>query len=183
MHTNTTNLIWIDLETTALDLDKNSILEIAVHITDPHLKILDKALTLAIHHSDQVLDSMDEWNTTHHGESGLIARSRKSKITMQEAEEQVLHHIKRYTEPESSPLCGNSVWFDKSVLRKYMKKLYRYFSHRIIDVSSIKELVYRWYPDVPHFEKNKRHQALDDIHESIAELAYYREKVFKDIRD
>lgn len=179
MYNPTINLIWIDLEMTGIDPDKNSILEIAVHITDPNIKILDEGLNLAIHHSDLVLNSMDKWNTRHHGESGLIDRSRQSKITMRKAEDKVLQHIKQYTKPKSSPLCGNSIWFDKMFIRNYMNKLYQYLFYRIVDVSSIKELIYRWYPDLPHFEKAKRHQALGDIRESIAELAYYREKVFK----
>jgi len=176
-----TNLIWIDLEMTGLDPDINSILEIAVHVTDSNLKILDKGLSLSIHHPDQMLNSMDKWNTKHHGESGLIDRSRKSKITMKKAEARVLQHIKQYTEPELSPLCGNSVWLDKLFLRKYMTNLHKYFFFRIIDVTTIKELVHRWYPNIPRFKKADSHQALTDILESIAELVYYKEKVFRKV--
>lgn len=182
MHPTTTNLIWIDLEMTGLNPDINSILEVAVHITDSNLKILDKGLNLAIHHPDKILNSMDEWNTKHHRETGLIDRSKRSKITMAEAESQVLKHIKQYTKPQLSPLCGNSIWLDRLFLHKYMANLHKYFFYRTIDVTSIKELVYRWYPDIPRFKKAETHQALTDIQESIAELVYYREKVFKDIK-
>ena len=174
------NLVWVDLEFSGLDYNTEVILEIATIITDDSLKIIAEGPNLAIHHSDSVLEAMDEWNTEHHGKSGLIDRVKKSADTHQSAEEKTLDFIRKFCEKGQAPLCGNSVHMDRQFIRKYMPDIDNFLHYRIIDVSTIKELSYRWYADLEKFIKQEKHEALEDIRESIAELQYYREKVFKE---
>ncbi|MFB6372647.1 MAG: oligoribonuclease [Bradymonadaceae bacterium] len=173
------NLVWIDLEMSGLDPDNDVILEIATIVTGPDLEIVAEGPSLVIHQSDEILEGMDEWNTKHHGESGLTERVRASEIDTEEAETRTLEFLREYVEPESAPLCGNSIGQDRRFLYRYMPDLSDFLHYRNIDVSSIKELVARWYDDVDPPQKETRHRALDDIRESIEELRYYRNQVFK----
>lgn len=177
------NLIWIDLEMTGLDTETDQIIEIATIVTDSQLNTLAEGPVLAIHQSDQLLNNMDEWNTKHHGESGLLQRVRASTIDEQEAERQTLAFLQNYIEAGKSPMCGNSICQDRRFLHRCMPELERYFHYRNLDVSTLKELARRWYPEeiLKGFKKQGAHLALDDIRESIAELRYYREHLFREI--
>ncbi len=172
-------LVWIDLEMTGLDPDRCTILEIATLVTDGDLRIVAEGPEIAIHHPDAVLDAMDPWCIEHHGASGLTDACRRSEIDLAEAERRTLAFLERHCTPGTSPLCGNSVWQDRRFLARYMPKVEAFLHYRIVDVSSIKELASRWYPDLAPFEKKETHRALDDIRESVAELAYYRQRVFR----
>jgi oligoribonuclease len=168
-------LIWIDLEMTGLNPDINRILEIAVIVTDDNLNILAEGPVLAIHQEEKDLLLMDEWNTTHHNESGLISRVVKSNVSEAQAEKKVLDFIKQYVDPKQSPICGNSIYQDRRFLVRYMPELEAFFHYRNIDVSTVKELARRWAPEVyASVKKQGKHLALDDIRESIAELLHYR---------
>jgi oligoribonuclease len=171
-------LVWIDLEMTGLDPDKMVILEIASIITDDALNIIAEGPNIAINYPEEVLSRMEEWSMTHHTASGLLARARASKHDRARAEKETIDFLQLHCRKDESPLCGNSVWQDRRFLARHMQELEGFFHYRIIDVSSIKELVRRWYPSLPPYEKNKSHLALEDIRESISELKYYREKVF-----
>jgi oligoribonuclease len=179
MTTSKDNLVWMDLEMTGLDPEIDTILEIATIITDGDLNIIAEGPNIVVHQPDALLDGMDEWNTTHHGASGLTARVRASRITMAEAEQQTLDFIRQYVPERSSPLCGNSIHQDRRFLVPYMPELEAWVHYRNIDVSTIKELVLRWYPGIKAPLKEAEHLALADIRESIAELAFYREKLFR----
>ena len=172
-------MVWMDLEMTGLDVEACSIIEIATLITDNELEVVARGPVLAIHQPDELLDAMDTWNTKHHTASGLLERVRESTVTMEEAEARTLAFLKEYIAEGTSPLCGNSIWQDRRFLSKYMRAVNSYLHHRLIDVSTIKELVYRWYP--PAFyppPKAQAHLALEDILESIEELRFYRDHVF-----
>jgi oligoribonuclease len=174
------NLIWIDLEMTGLDPTKDRIIELATIVTDSELNILAEGPVFAIHQSDELLASMDEWNTEHHNSSGLVERVKNSQADESEAELQTVEFLKRYTEAGKSPMCGNSVWQDRRFLARYMPMLESYFHYRLIDVSTLKELAFRWAPDIYEgFKKDSHHLALEDIRDSIAELKYYRQFLFK----
>jgi len=175
-----TPLVWIDLEMSGLDPDTCEILEIATIVTDPDLVILAEGPELIIHQPDSVLEAMDEWCTQHHGDSGLTAAVKASKISLAEAEKLTVDFLKEHVEAGSSPLCGNSIWQDRRFLVKHMPTLDAFLHYRLIDVSTVKELARRWYPDVTAPKKGESHRALDDIRESIAELSFYRERVFTD---
>lgn len=173
-----TNLVWMDLEMTGLNPDTDRILEIATLVTDKDLNIIAEGPNLIVHQSDAVLDGMDEWCTTHHGESGLTARVRASEINEQAAEEQTLAFMQQWAEPGQSPLCGNSIWQDRRFLIRYMPSLDQYCHYRNIDVSTLKELARRWRPEVLEgVNKQGSHRALDDIKESIGELQHYRKEL------
>ena len=173
---NTLNLIWIDLEMTGLDPDSDRIIEVATVVTDPNLNVLDEGPSLVINQSNALLDSMDEWNTAQHGRSGLTDRVRSSVLTEKEAMNQTLDFLKKWVPEGSSPMCGNSIGQDRRFLVKYMPDLASFFHYRNLDVSTIKELIRRWRPDLEGgFSKKGNHLAMDDIYDSIAELAYYRE--------
>jgi len=174
------NLGWIDLEMTGLDPKTCVILEIACLVTDKDLNILAEGPVLAVHQSDATLDAMDDWNQKHHGHSGLIKRVKESKVTAEEAERQALEFFSLHLKPQASPLCGNSIHMDRLFISKYMPKLEAFFHYRNIDVSTVKELVKRWYGPEAIPKKMEKHQALEDIRESIGELKFYREKCFKD---
>ena len=173
------NLIWVDLEMTGLDPEHDVIIEIASLITDAHLNILATGPELAIHQPDAVLDGMDEWCTRTHGASGLTDRIRASRIDVAEAERQTLEFTARWIPAGASPLCGNSISHDRRFLRRYMPAFDRHLHYRNVDVSTIKELVRRWYPASQHAPQKKgSHLALDDIRESVLELRHYRDHLF-----
>lgn len=174
------NLVWIDLEMTGLDPDRDSIIEIATVVTDKHLVVLAEGPVFAIHHSDDVLDAMDEWNTRQHRESGLASRVRESTVTMREAEHRTLVFLRRYAEKGLSPICGNSICQDRRFLVRHMPELAAFFHYRNLDVSTLKILASLWVPSVAtRFEKQSAHLALADIHDSIRELRFYRENLLK----
>ena len=172
-------LIWIDLEMTGLNPDTDDILEIATLITDEQLRPVAEGPVLAIHHDDAVLERMDAWNQRTHGASGLIRRVRESRLRYRAAEDQTLAFLAQHVPAAVSPMCGNSICQDRRFLARHMPRLERYFHYRNLDVSTLKELSYRWYPQLPRFPKEERHEALADIRESLAELAYYRERIFR----
>jgi len=170
------NLIWIDLEMTGLNPATDVIIEMATIVTDAQLNVLAEGPVLAIHQPDEVLAQMDEWNTRQHGGSGLTQRVRESKITLAEAEAATLAFLAQWVPAKASPICGNSIGQDRRFLHKYMPELEAYFHYRNLDVSTLKELVARWAPELQAgFKKGDTHLALADIRESIAELRYYRE--------
>ena len=172
-------LIWIDLEMTGLKPEEHVILEIASVITDDQLEIVAEGPNIAVHVREEALDLMEDWSRIHHGQSGLLDRVRSSPDVCRSAEEKTLEFLSKHCDKEESPLCGNSVTQDRRFLYVHMPRLEAFLHYRIIDVSSIKELVKRWYPQLPAFEKRKSHLALDDIKESIEELKYYRQQVFR----
>ena len=177
---NPQNLIWIDLEMTGLDPDSDVIIEMATIVTDSELNTLAEGPVIAIHHSDEVLARMDEWNTRPHGASGLTQRVRESKVGMAEAEAQTIAFLEQWVPKGKSPICGNSICQDRRFLYRHMRNLENYFHYRNLDVSTLKELAARWAPDVrDSFKKGNTHLALDDIRESIAELRHYREHFIK----
>jgi oligoribonuclease len=181
MSTNANHLIWIDLEMTGLNPEKDRIIEIATVITDSDLHVIEEGPAFAIRQPDELLDQMDEWNTTHHTRSGLVQRVKESVIDDAKAEAATLEFIKKHVPPGKSPLCGNTIWQDRRFLARYMPTLEQYFHYRLIDVSTLKELALRWAPRVYNgvTKKESRHRAYDDIIESIEELRYYREHFLK----
>lgn len=180
MNPKSDNLIWIDLEMTGLDTDNDRILEIATIVTDAHLNILAEGPNLVIFQPDELLNKMDNWNTRQHYGSGLVERVRSSGVSEQEAEAQTIEFLMHHVPPGKSPMCGNSICQDRRFLHRCMPKLEQYFHYRNLDVSSVKELALRWSPDIlAGLKKESRHRALEDIHDSIAELRYYRENFFK----
>ena len=172
------HLVWMDLEMTGLDPQQDHILEIATIITDSELNIVAEGPNLAIHQPDHILAGMDEWCQSHHGASGLTERVRQSTLSLQDAERQTLAFIRQYVPERASPLCGNSIHQDRRFLVRYMPQLEAWLHYRNIDVSTIKELARRWYPDFTPPVKSETHLALADIRESIAELAAYRQHLF-----
>lgn len=174
-------MVWIDCEMSGLDPERERLLEIAVLVTNSELEVLAEGPVLAIHQSDECLAGMDEWNQRTHGASGLVERVRASKLDEAEAERQVLEFLGPFAESGCAHLAGNSVGQDRRFLERYMRKLNEYLHYRIIDVSTIKELARRWYPKELEAAPPKRevHRALDDIRESLAELRYYRETIFR----
>lgn len=178
---NELHLVWMDLEMTGLDPDRDTILEIATLITDGALTVVAEGPVLAIHHPRQVLNAMDQWNREHHAASGLTERVLASAVTTGEAESRTLAFVKSYCPVRISPLCGNSVCQDRRFLARHMPALEAYLHYRNIDVSTVKELVRRWYPHGPQPpEKTHAHLALEDIRESIEELRFYRQHYFVD---
>ena len=174
------NLVWMDLEMTGLNPLQDRILEIATIITDSDLNIVAEGPALAIHQSATMLDEMNSWCKEHHGASGLTERVRKSSITENQAELQTLAFIKKYVPTKTSPLCGNSIYQDRRFLFQFMPTLEDYFHYRLLDVSTLKVLAQRWAPEVAEgFTKESTHTALQDIRDSIEELRYYRDRVWK----
>lgn len=173
-------LVWMDMEMSGLDPDRDVILEVATLITDANLEVVAEGPVIAVHQPDAVLEAMDDWNREHHGASGLTARVRASRLSVADAEAQTLTFVRQHCSDRSSPLCGNSIHQDRRFLARYMPTLDAALHYRNIDVSTVKELVRRWYPNGPTPpEKRHAHLALDDIRESITELRFYREHVFR----
>jgi oligoribonuclease len=170
-------LVWIDLEMTGLKPDVDVIIEMAIIVTNADLDVVAEGPVIAINQSEAVLGAMDEWNKRTHGGSGLIQRVRDSKYTMASAEARMMEFLRVLVEPNSSPMCGNSICQDRRFLARHMPTLEGFFHYRNLDVSTLKELARRWAPGIiPGFSKRGEHMALADIQESIRELAYYREQ-------
>jgi oligoribonuclease len=171
-------LIWIDMEMTGLQPDTDRIIEIAVLVTDADLRMVAQSPVWVLHQPDEVLDAMDSWNKATHAKTGLIARVRASALTEAQAEAQALEFLAQHLPPNTSPMCGSSICQDRRFLARWMPKLESYFHYRNLDVSTLKELVRRWKPDLlKGFTKEGKHEALADILESIEELKYYRKTV------
>lgn len=170
----------MDLEMTGLDPKTCTILEIGVIITDSQLNVLAEGPAIAIHHSDRVLSGMELWSKHHHKLSGLTEECRASKISLKKAQKEALEFVREYCPKNTAPLCGNSISQDRRFLFKYMPRLEAYLFYRNIDVSSVKELVQRWYPTEFHMAKgaHRSHRVMDDIRKSIEELKFYRDKIF-----
>jgi oligoribonuclease len=174
------NMVWIDMEMTGLDPEKEGIIEVASIVTDKDLNIIDEGPDLVIKQPEKLMKAMDSWNQKHHGSSGLRDAVKKSKINVKKAEKKTLEFIKKYCVPHKNCLCGNSIYQDRRFIIKYMPRLDEFLHYRMIDVSTIKELVRRWYPkDKGLPQKSESHRALADIRESIEELRYYRKHYFK----
>ncbi|XP_047531076.1 probable oligoribonuclease isoform X1 [Vanessa atalanta] len=183
LHSNSAakRIVWVDLEMTGLDVEKDHILEIACLVTDCNLNLIAEGPNIIIHQPDEILSNMNAWCIAQHGESGLTKASRESNVSVLEAENQILNFVKSHVPEKKCPLGGNSVYMDRIFIRKYMPNLNDYLHYRIIDVSSIKELAKRWYQKeysrIP--QKKFQHRCLNDIKESIEELNYYRVNIFK----
>jgi oligoribonuclease len=170
------NLIWIDLEMTGLIPEQHRIIEIATIVTDARLNVLAEGPVIAVYQPEHELAAMDEWNTQQHGESGLVQRVRDSRIGEAEAQALTLEFLARWVPAGRSPMCGNSICQDRRFLARWMPELERYFHYRNLDVSTLKELCQRWAPQLmAGLNKSSTHVALNDVRDSIAELAYYRE--------
>ena len=173
---NAKNLAWLDMEMTGLNPDTDRIIEVAMIITDSDLNVLAQSEVLVIHQPDSIIDHMDKWNTTTHTRTGLVDKVKASMLTEAEAEEKLLAFISEWIPEKASPMCGNSIHQDRRFMVRYMPRLEAYFHYRNLDVSTLKELARRWNPAiVKGISKKGAHQALDDIKESIEEMAYYRE--------
>ena len=174
------NLLWLDMEMTGLDPDRDRIIEVAIVVTDSQLNVLSQAPVLVVHQADAVLDAMDEWNKGTHARSGLIDKVKASTLTESAAEEQLLAFLAPHVPSRTSPMCGNSICQDRRFLARYMPRLEAYFHYRNLDVNTLKELVKRWKPEIAKgLVKQGKHEALADIHESIDELKYYRAHFLK----
>jgi oligoribonuclease len=172
-------MVWMDLEMTGLDVEAESIIEIATVVTDGDLNILAQGPNLAIRVSDDLLEGMDEWNTAHHHSSGLVDRIKNEGVSLKSAEDATLAFLTQWVEPNTAPLCGNSIWNDRRFLEKEMPRLLDFLHYRMVDVSTVKELARRWHPNLPRYPKKGAHLALDDTLESIEELRYFRANVFR----
>ncbi|MCB1927705.1 MAG: oligoribonuclease [Rhodocyclaceae bacterium] len=174
------HLIWLDMEMTGLDPDRDRIIELAVVVTDARLQTVAEGPVIAVHQADSVLDGMDEWNRTTHGRSGLVDRVRASTLDEVQAEQAMLAFVQSHVPARTSPMCGNSICQDRRFMARYMPQLESWFHYRNLDVSTLKELARRWRPEVARgVVKKGRHEALADIYESIAELAHYRDNFLK----
>jgi oligoribonuclease len=174
------NLIWIDMEMSGLNVEEDKILEIAVIVTDPDLKVIAEGPVLVVHQEDNILDKMDAWNTSTHNKTGLVDKVKKSKLNESMVENQVIDFLKKYVNKNTSPMCGNSICQDRRFMAKHMPNLENFFHYRNLDVSVFKELAKRWKPElIEGFKKAGKHEALADIIESIEELKYYREHFIK----
>ena len=177
--TNINLLAWIDLEMTGLDPEKHHIIEMASLITDADLNIIEYGPEIVISQPPEVLDLMNDWNVKQHTSTGLIEKIKSSSISIEEAEKNTLDFFQKHIKQHKSPLCGSTVSHDRRLLIKHMPKLANHFHYRLLDVSSFKEVIKRWYPEENYFEKKSSHRAMDDIKESVNELKFYREKFFK----
>lgn len=169
-------LIWLDMEMTGLEPDRDRIIEIALVLTNEALETIAEAPVITVHQPDSVLDAMDEWNRNTHGKSGLIDRVKASTVFEAEAQAQALDFLQQWVPARTSPMCGNSVCQDRRFLARWMPALENWFHYRNLDVSTVKELARRWRPEIyAGVKKAGSHTALADIHESIAELRHYRD--------
>ncbi|MPS26975.1 oligoribonuclease [Pigmentiphaga sp.] len=176
MALNENHLVWLDMEMTGLDPEKERIIEVAVVVTDAQLEVVAEGPVLVLHQSDELLDGMDNWNKATHGRSGLIDKVKASSLAEARAEDILLEFLGQYVPAGKSPLCGNTIGQDRRFMVRYMPRLEAFFHYRNLDVSTLKELCRRWKPEIyKGFEKKSRHEALADIYESIDELKYYRE--------
>src|SRR5258706_167789 len=174
------NLLWLDMEMTGLDPDRDRIIEIAIVVTDSQLNTVSEAPVLVVHQSDAVLDAMDDWNKGTHARTVLIDKVKASVLIEAAAEEPLLSFVAQPVPGKTSPMCGNSICQDRRFLARYMPRLEAYFHYRNLDVSTLKELARRWKPELAKgLVKQGRHEALADIYESIEELKYYRENFLK----
>jgi oligoribonuclease len=171
------NLIWLDMEMTGLVPESDRVIEIAMLVTDPQLNVVATGPVLVVHQPDEVLDAMDSWNKSTHAKTGLIERVRASALSEAEAERQALEFLAALVPPNASPMCGNSICQDRRFLARWMPRLEAHFHYRNVDVSTLKELVRRWKPELKSFSKEGKHEALADILESIEELKFYRKTV------
>lgn len=173
-------LVWLDMEMTGLNPDGDRIIELAVVVTNSQLETIAEAPVWVVHQSDAVLDGMDDWNKNTHGRSGLIGKVKASQLSEADVEAQCLEFLKQHVPERASPMCGNSICQDRRFMARYMPKLEDYFHYRNLDVSTLKELVRRWKPELAKgLTKHGKHEALADIYESIEELKYYREHFLK----
>ncbi|MDQ2139786.1 oligoribonuclease [Alcaligenaceae bacterium A4P071] len=180
MAANENRLIWLDMEMTGLDPEKERIIEVAVVVTEPDLTVVAEGPVIVVHQSNELLDAMDHWNTSTHGRSGLTEKVRASAIDEAQAEATLIAFLAQHVPAGKSPMCGNTIGQDRRFMVRYMPKLEEFFHYRNLDVSTLKELARRWRPDVyKGFDKKSRHEALADIYESIDELKYYREHFLK----
>jgi oligoribonuclease len=174
------NLVWLDLEMTGLDPDRDRIIELAFVVTDSQLNFVAEAPVLVVHQSDSALEGMDDWNKSTHARSSLIAKVKASTLTEAEVEQQYLDFLAQHVPSRTSPICGNTICQDRRFLARHMPRLEAYFHYRNLDVSTLKELVRRWKPELAKgVTKQGKHEALADIYESIEELKYYREHFLK----
>jgi oligoribonuclease len=175
-----THMVWIDLEMTGLDPERERILEIATVVTNKSLEKTAVGPNLVIHQPDSILEGMNRWNRKHHGKSGLTDAAKRSCLSVAEAEDQTLEFLNRWCHRGVAPLCGNSVYVDRRFIIKYMPKLDAFLHYRLVDVSTLKELAARWYPKPKEkFKKKDAHRSLDDVLESIEELKFFRRLYFK----
>lgn len=177
---NDMRLVWLDMEMTGLDPERERIIEMAAVVTEPDLTVVAESPVFVVHQSDELLAAMDKWNQSTHGKSGLIDKVKASTLTEAQAEQQMLEFLKQHVAPGKSPLCGNSVSQDRRFMYRYMPEMERFFHYRTIDVSTLKELARRWRPALlKGFAKQSKHEALADIYESIDEMRYYRENFIR----
>ncbi len=176
---NDKNLIWIDLEMTGLDTQRDGIIEIATMVTDPHLNVLGEGPVFAIYTEESILDLMDPWNRSTHTKSGLVDRIRHEGVSLAEAEQKTIEFLRAFVSSGKSPMCGNSICQDRRFLHRLMPNLEAFFHYRNLDVSTVKELALRWAPQIAKgVKKDSRHIALDDIKDAIEELRHYRQHFF-----
>ena len=177
MASDPSRLIWVDMEMTGLAPTSDRIIEVAVIITDGDLNLVVESPALVVHQDDATLNAMDAWNQATHARTGLIDKVRASTIDEAAAERTMLEFLREYVPAKTSPMCGNSICQDRRFLARWMPQLEDYFHYRNLDVSTLKELVRRWKPELMKgIPKEGKHEALADVYESIAELKYYREQ-------
>lgn len=180
MAVNEQRLVWLDMEMTGLDPEKERIIEVAVVVTEPDLTVVAEGPVLVVHQSNELLDAMDKWNQSTHKRSGLIDKVKASTLTEAQAEDELLAFLSQHVPAGKSPLCGNTISQDRRFMFRYMPRLETFFHYRNLDVSTLKELALRWKPEVyKSFVKHSKHEALADIYESIEELKHYREHFIK----